>query len=293
MVAIKLPLLLAVLLSTANSLPQNINVDIIDPLVIEHKALGSTKYSNMNGNLVQTVLDREEEPKDGSAVITSTSVSERHGNYRTPVKSKKTEYKTRMTYSKYNPTLTARRFKSNVRPTPYTPPKVSAPAKSNEETKSAEPVNTGSTETPAAQLNETGSSSVPDAIQKVVCETNKKRKDNNLPPLRFSKDLNDIATKHSVYQNKNKITTHDDPDGTLGTRLGKLGITWTYAAENVAGGFDDPVKVVDAWMNSPGHKANILSTKAKYIGVGADGKFWTQNFADFKSSNAEIFDAKC
>ncbi|PVU90048.1 hypothetical protein BB561_005046 [Smittium simulii] len=133
-----------------------------------------------------------------------------------------------------------------------------------------------------------------DHINKVVCETNKRRKENNLPALQISQDLNEISQKHSVHQNKISKTTHDDPEGSLGSRMAKRGISWTFGAENVAGGFTDPVKAVQAWMDSPGHKANILNKKITYIGVGQDGKYWTQNFAGFKKTDKTIiYSPKC
>ncbi|PVU89850.1 hypothetical protein BB559_004897 [Furculomyces boomerangus] len=122
-----------------------------------------------------------------------------------------------------------------------------------------------------------------DDIIKVVCGTNKEREKMKLPPLKIYSVLNEIAQKHSSYQNSNKKTTHDDPGGTLGKRLTGMSVRWSFCAENVAGGFDDTQRVVQAWMNSPGHKANILNNRIKAIGVGRDGKYWTQNFADFSS----------
>ena len=49
-------------------------------------------------------------------------------------------------------------------------------------------------------------------------------------------------------------------------------------AENVAAGYSTPAAVVRAWMNSKGHRANILNGRYTEIGVGNVGKFWTQTF---------------
>ena len=60
----------------------------------------------------------------------------------------------------------------------------------------------------------------------------------------------------------------------------KYGITYRYAGENIAMGQRTPEEVVKAWMNSEGHRKNILSPNYNYIGVGyvAQGNYWTQEF---------------
>ncbi|OMJ19197.1 hypothetical protein AYI69_g4252 [Smittium culicis] len=137
-------------------------------------------------------------------------------------------------------------------------------------------------------------SDYPSYVIGVVCETNKKRKENNLPPLKIYQELNEIAQKHTKYMVKRKTLTHEDDEGTLGKRLSKESVGWSFCAENVASGFDDEKKVVEAWMNSPGHRANILNTRIKAIGVGKDGYYWTQNFSDFFDSfKYTAYEPKC
>lgn len=59
-----------------------------------------------------------------------------------------------------------------------------------------------------------------------------------------------------------------------------LGITYKSAGENIAQGQRSPQEVVQAWMDSPGHRANILNGKFTHIGVGyvKSGNYWTQQF---------------
>ena len=59
-----------------------------------------------------------------------------------------------------------------------------------------------------------------------------------------------------------------------------FGISFRYAGENIAYGYKTPAEVVRGWMNSEGHRANILNASFKEIGVGysADGNYWTQQF---------------
>ncbi|MEU1464219.1 CAP domain-containing protein [Streptomyces sp. NPDC005727] len=75
---------------------------------------------------------------------------------------------------------------------------------------------------------------------------------------------------------------HTDPDGaTPWDRAAKAGIT-DLGGENIARGQTDAAAVMDAWMNSPGHRANILNCDFKTLGVGvhlgAGGPWWTQDF---------------
>ena len=59
-----------------------------------------------------------------------------------------------------------------------------------------------------------------------------------------------------------------------------FGITYRSAGENIARGQKTPEAVVNAWMNSSGHRANILNASYTEIGVGyvAEGNYWTQMF---------------
>ncbi|CAG8493715.1 4371_t:CDS:2 [Ambispora leptoticha] len=79
----------------------------------------------------------------------------------------------------------------------------------------------------------------------------------------------------------NKNLTHDDPSGDLGKRLDHQGFDWWSAGENIARGFEenDDVGVMRAWMNSPGHRANILNSRYTHFGAGYKDTYWTQNFA--------------
>ena len=59
-----------------------------------------------------------------------------------------------------------------------------------------------------------------------------------------------------------------------------FGISYKTAGENIARGYQTPVAVVNAWMSSPGHRANILNSTYTHIGVGyvSSGSYWTQIF---------------
>lgn len=83
---------------------------------------------------------------------------------------------------------------------------------------------------------------------------------------------------------------HTRPDGSkFSTVLTESGIKWTNAGENIAAGQTTPQAVVNAWMNSPGHYANIMNADYVYLGVGfyydynsesstPHRYYWSQNF---------------
>lgn len=107
---------------------------------------------------------------------------------------------------------------------------------------------------------------------KVVELINKERMKRDLPALSMHSSLRMAARKHSKDMACNDHFSHTGTDGsTLGSRLSAAGYSYSYAAENIAAsssqGFS-PSAVVSSWMNSSGHKKNILSNKIKHIGVG-------------------------
>ena len=78
-----------------------------------------------------------------------------------------------------------------------------------------------------------------------------------------------------------KYFSHTSPTyGTPFQMMKNFGITYRTAGENIARGQISPKAVVDAWMNSSGHRANILNSSFTHIGVGyaENGRYWTQMF---------------
>lgn len=115
----------------------------------------------------------------------------------------------------------------------------------------------------------------------ILQQTNALRANNGLPPLRLNPALSEIAQDWSVQQARVSTMSHR-PSFTAMYPAG-----WSRAGENVAAGYS-PNSVVNAWANSPGHRANMLST-ATDIGIGvttnASGRFYyTQNFARYSSA---------
>jgi len=74
---------------------------------------------------------------------------------------------------------------------------------------------------------------------------------------------------------------HTGPDGSLPPdRLRDGGVSFSMSGENIARGQSSASAVMTAWMNSPGHRANILNSEYTHMGVGLamPGYWWTQNF---------------
>ncbi|MET7489252.1 CAP domain-containing protein [Streptomyces sp. NPDC005538] len=101
-------------------------------------------------------------------------------------------------------------------------------------------------------------------------------------PVAANSALTDLAEAFSTQMADEGFFDHTDPSGaTPWDRAEKLGIT-NLGGENIARGQADAAAVMDAWMNSPGHKANILNCDFKTLGVGVHlgtgGPWWTQDF---------------
>jgi uncharacterized protein YkwD len=116
---------------------------------------------------------------------------------------------------------------------------------------------------------------------------NRDRVDNGLAALSCHDGLVLVARAHSEDMARRGFFDHTNPEGERPwDRVEAAGITgWSYVGENIAYGYSTPEAVQETWMNSRGHRANILNGDYTHIGVGAfndDGTwYWTQVFARF------------
>lgn len=139
--------------------------------------------------------------------------------------------------------------------------------------------------TPAPAPTNTNAS-VSSYEQKVVELVNVERQKAGLSALKLDSSMSNIARMKSKDMADNNYFAHQSPTyGSAGDMLSKYGIKWSAWGENIASGQKTPEAVVTAWMNSPGHKANIMSTNFSRIGVGyvtnSNGTaYWTQMFAN-------------
>ena len=139
----------------------------------------------------------------------------------------------------------------------------------------------------AAETAETAETSAPAASnyeQKVAELVNIERQKNGLAPLTLDSTISDVARMKSKDMSDNNYFAHQSPTyGSAGDMLTKFGVKWSAWGENIAAGQRTPEEVVNAWMNSEGHRANILSPNFSKIGVGYvnNGRpNWTQMFTN-------------
>ena len=117
--------------------------------------------------------------------------------------------------------------------------------------------------------------------QEVVRLVNAERASYGLPALSIRADLCQYARVKSQDMHDSGYFSHTSPNyGSPFDMMKSFGITYSHAGENIAMGYSTPEAVVSAWMNSEGHRANILSAPYTELGVGyvADGGYWTQWF---------------
>lgn len=113
---------------------------------------------------------------------------------------------------------------------------------------------------------------------------NKERASNGLKPLTLNKELSKVATIKSQDMVDKGYFDHTSPTyGSPFDMMKAFGISYKTAGENIAKGQKTPTEVMNDWMNSSGHRANILNSKFTELGVGiakdSNGKlYWTQMF---------------
>lgn len=115
----------------------------------------------------------------------------------------------------------------------------------------------------------------------VIRLVNEIRVKNGLSPLTADWELSRVARYKSQDMKDNNYFSHTSPIyGSPFTMMKNFGISYRSAAENIAKGQKTPQAVVNGWMNSSGHRANILNATYKKIGVGyvPSGNYWTQMF---------------
>lgn len=123
----------------------------------------------------------------------------------------------------------------------------------------------------------------PTFAQEVTKLVNNERAKQGCAPVTANEQLDTAAQRHSEDMAARDYFSHTSPDGTdPGDRITAAGYRWSTYGENIARGQQTPTQVMDGWMNSSGHRANILNCDFKEIGVGihdaSGGPWWTQAF---------------
>ncbi|MFI8824680.1 sigma-70 family RNA polymerase sigma factor [Streptomyces sp. NPDC053431] len=171
-----------------------------------------------------------------------------------------------------SPTPTASRSAKpsrTARPTPTrttakpVPPRTTAPA-------------------PRPEPTDGGGSGDTSDSREVIDLVNSERARAGCGPLTENSLLTRAAQGHSDDMAARDFFDHTNPDGDgPGERVTAAGYRWSTYGENIAKGQRTPAEVMESWMNSPGHRANILNCDFREIGIGihtAGGPYWTQVF---------------
>lgn len=127
-------------------------------------------------------------------------------------------------------------------------------------------------------------------VSQVLRLTNKVRREAGLEPLTLNSKLTKVAQGYSQKMAKQDFFSHTAPNGdSVSDRIRAGGYEYSRVSENIAAGYLTPESVMDGWMNSRGHRNNILNPEVTEIGIGYyfrsqdPGEFtyqsyWTQNF---------------
>lgn len=134
--------------------------------------------------------------------------------------------------------------------------------------------------------NENGNTAddISEYASEVLELVNEERAKYSLPSLSYSKELENVAYSHSKDMAENNYFSHTDLSGKSPfDRLSDNNISYKSAAENIAAGQETPEEVMNSWMNSSGHRANILNSSVTKMGIGIyegsnQKKYWTQMF---------------
>lgn len=110
---------------------------------------------------------------------------------------------------------------------------------------------------------------VSDFVQQVLDLTNQFRSENGLPPLTLNSQLNAAAQEQSQDMAEQDFFNHIGLDGsTPATRAQDQGYSFSFIGENIAAGYQTPEEVVQGWIDSPGHRENLLNPNYAEIGIG-------------------------
>ncbi|GAA3942183.1 hypothetical protein GCM10022244_57610 [Streptomyces gulbargensis] len=160
---------------------------------------------------------------------------------------------------------------SPARPEPAAPP--SSPARPSE----------AAAQTGGSDAADRAGGGAAQYAQHVIALVNAERQKAGCGPLRAEKRLRLAAQRHADDMAARDYYAHDTPEGRdAGDRITAVGYPWSAWAENIHRGPKTPARAMEDWMESPGHRENILNCSFDEIGVGvslaSNGPWWVQNF---------------
>ncbi|HYY87274.1 MAG TPA: CAP domain-containing protein [Chloroflexota bacterium] len=134
------------------------------------------------------------------------------------------------------------------------------------------------------------------ATARVLDLTNGERQKAGLPPLTLNPQLTQAAQRYSQVLASDACFAHTcGPMPDMVQRALQAGYgNWTTVGENIAAGYPSPESVVSGWMDSPDHRANILSPEYRELGVGLTtggkfGAYWAQEFGTRRGDSGPAF----
>ncbi|WP_374017992.1 CAP domain-containing protein [Paenibacillus thiaminolyticus] len=140
-------------------------------------------------------------------------------------------------------------------------------------------VPTGSTGQVQEGINDTKNNNSSAFEQQVLDLVNQERSKTGLSSLSMSEELSNMAMVKAQDMYNNNYFDHTSPThGSPFDMMKEFGITYNSAGENIAKGQTTPTQVMNDWMNSPGHKANILNNSYTHIGIAYYNNTWVQEF---------------
>lgn len=127
---------------------------------------------------------------------------------------------------------------------------------------------------------------ITDVAAQLLVLHNEERRARGGPPLRIDARLTAAAQKHADWMYRNNRMDHNQGRVTFDQRIKAEGYRMWTGGENIAAGQRTPEQVVNSWMNSSGHRANILNTQYQDVGFGVHGTYWCVDFASQPNSRS-------
>jgi uncharacterized protein YkwD len=152
------------------------------------------------------------------------------------------------------------------------------------------------TKPPEREISQPVEREVDSVRAEILRLVNVEREKEGLSQLTYNFTLENAAQAHAQDMFDRDYFSHESPEGgTFDQRIESAGYPGPCpfagcrmriaVGENLAKGFRSPEAVVQGWMNSPGHKANILNPNFKELGVGIAGTYWSQEFGGIEVLN--------
>ena len=239
-----------------------------------HGGSGTTDRAALASSTLQMPVSASATPTAGTTAAPTKPAVKHH---------KKKHHQKKHRHGHHRPTTSPTTTAPSTRPTAS--PSSSAP--STAPTKPSTPPSSSTSAPSTTTAPSTGGSQTAQFQAQVLALTNAERAKNGCDvALKANTALTKAAQAHAEDMLKHNYFDHNSQDGTNPfDRMTAAGYKWAGAAENIAAGQATPESVMTSWMNSPGHRANILNCGLKDLGVGyaagsgaAYGQYWVQDF---------------